>query len=155
MKKTIRATIGAPVRNAQQPKTPMVGCGSLVAKRNGGMSEVITVRTYFNEKGSGMNPVKACVWISRADGSGESSGLGSASGCGYHKESAAIAEALGSAGVSLFGNLYPRYGDSTRVDYKKQIHFGGTGASAYREIFEAVARAAGYSGRMLWVSHGL
>ena len=155
MKKTIRATFGAPTRPAQQPTIPMVGCGSLIAFRDGKMSEVITVRIYFNEKGSGMNPVKACIWISKSDRSEGTSGMGSAGGCGYHKESAAIAYALSAAGVSLFGDLYPRHLGSARIDYKKQIHFEGTGASTYREVFEAIARAAGYSGRMLWVSHGL
>lgn len=144
----------APGAEAQQPRTPMVGAGSLVVTCKGEMREAITVRTYFNEKGSGMQPVRACVWIRPpVNGSDWLSGRGSASGCGYHKESQAIADAVGSAGIRLYGNPYGR-GDG-KPDLKKPFYFGGTGSSAYREIFEAIARAAGYRGRMLWVSHGL
>lgn len=162
-RKTIRATFCKPnaKREASQPSIPMVGAGSLVAfqvnpdtgKRE--PVECITVRTYFNSKGSGMQPVRACVWIQSPRGSGVEwlSGSGSAGGCGYHKESAAIADAVEAAGVQLFGNPY-RFSDQ-RVDLKKPFHFGGTGASAYREIFEAIARARGFKGPMLWTSHGL
>lgn len=38
-------------KGAEQPNTPMVGAGSLVAMVNGEMREVITVRSYFNPKG--------------------------------------------------------------------------------------------------------
>lgn len=140
---------------ASQPKAPMVGCGSLMAMRNGEFQEVVCVRTYFNERGTGMQPVRACVWITPAVDSGEEwrSGAGSAGGCGYHKESAAIADALADAGVELYGNAY-LYSDA-KPDFKKRVNFGGTGSSAYADIFKAIARAAGYKGRMSWVSHGL
>lgn len=160
--KTLRATFGKPNAKlpAEQPRAPMCGSGSLVAfdrDENGKLVQVeaITVRTYFNERGSGMQPVRACVWIAAPRGSGAdwATGRGSASGCGYHKESAAIADAVSAAGVQLFGNPY-RFRDES-VDLKKPFHFGGTGASAYREIFEAIARARGFKGPMLWVSHGL
>ena len=101
-----------------------------------------------------MQPVRACIWIKPAADSPWHSGRGSASGCGYHKESAAIADACDAAGVQLFGELYPRR-DSPKPDYKKRVYFGGTGSSGYADIFKAIARAAGYRGRMLWVSHGL
>ncbi len=162
-RKTLRAVIGKPnlKREAFQPSTAMVGAGSLVAfqvnpetkKREA--VECVTVRTFFNERGSGMQPVRACVWIMSPCGSGVDwlSGSGFANGCGYHKESAAIADAVEAAGVSLFGNPYAP-GDQP-VNLKKPFHFGGTGDSAYREIFEAIARARGFKGPMLWVSHGL
>ena len=154
-KQTLRATIATPAKGheAQQPKAPMCGAGSLIATRNGELCEVITIRTYFNKKGSGMQPVRACVWIKPAKAGDWNSGRGSAGGYGYHKESAAIAEAVSSAGVSLFGALY-NYRNAP-VDLKKRVDFGGTGSSGYTDIFKAIARAAGYRGRMLWVSHGL
>jgi hypothetical protein len=140
-------------REASQPKIPLCGTGSLVAMRNGELCEVITLRTYFNEKGSGMQPVRACVWITPAVDGPWHSGRGSASGCGYHKESAAIADACEAAGVQLFGNAYARQGE--KADYKKPFYFGGTGSSGYETIFKAIGRAAGYKGSMVWVSHGL
>ena len=141
-------------REAQQPKTPLVGAGSLIATRKGELCEVITVRTYFNEKGSGMQPVRACIWIKPAADGDWHSGRGSASGCGYHKESAAIADACSAAGVQLFGETERRY-SAIKADPKRRFDFGGTGSSHYEEIFKAIAHAAGYRGRMLWVSHGL
>jgi hypothetical protein len=151
----LKATLSPSTREAQQPKTPMVGAGSLIATRKGELREVITVRTYFNDKGSGMQPVRACVWIKPAADGPWHSGRGSASGCGYHKESAAIADACSAAGVKLFGEVYARRIDTGPIDYKKQVDFGGTGSSGYETIFKAIARAAGYRGRMRWVSHGL
>lgn len=154
-KNTIRATL-QPVKpgfEAQQPGTPMVGAGSLVVSHKGQLREVITLRTYYSSKGSGMQPVRACVWIHPADGSNWRTGRGSAGGCGYHKESAAIADAVRSAGIELWGNPYNYRREP--VDMKKRFDFGGTGASAYADIFSAIARAVGYRGRMVWVSHSL
>lgn len=153
---TVKATLTTPKPGfgAQQPKTPLCGAGSLITTRGGELREVITVRTYYNEKGSGMQPVRACIWITPAEYGEGYSGRGSAGGCGYHKESAAIADACSAAGVKLFGMLYPGYHDG-KPDYKKEIDFGGSGSSGYADIFKAIARAAGYRGRMVWVSHGL
>lgn len=155
MKHTLKAVFVAPTkdRQAEQPRAPLCGAGSLIATRKGELCEVITVRTYFNEKGSGMQPVRACVWIRPNADTDWPSGRGSASGCGYHKESAAIAEAVSNAGVQLFGRLYG-YSEKP-ADMRQRIHFGGTGSSGYPDIFKAIARAAGYRGRMVWVSHGL
>ncbi len=151
---------------AEQPRTPMCGAGSLIARGPGypvdgkpgplELIEAITVRTYFNEKGSGMQPVRACVWIASPRGTDAEwlSGRGSASGCGYHKESAAIAEAVSNAGIRLFGKLYGGEPVSPE-DMARGIDFGGTGSSGYRDVFEAIARARGFKGPMLWVSHGL
>lgn len=157
-KTTIRATLAAPnaKKPAEQPSAPMDGAGSLVVTVGGELVEAITVRTYYNPRGSGLQPVRACVWIKPAPGFSESGGFltgrGSAGGCGYHKESAAIAEAVAHAGVKLWGKCY-QYGGEP-VDFKKEIHFGGTGSSAYEEIFKAIARAVGHKGRMRWISHG-
>lgn len=84
---------------------------------------------------------------------GMRSGRGSAGGCGYHKESQAIADAVSNAGVRLFGSP-ARYGREPRPR-SEPFHFGGTGSSAYAEIFETIAKARGFSGPFLWVSHGL
>jgi hypothetical protein len=118
------------------------------------MREVITVRTYFNAKGTGMQPVRACVWIRpTTPGADWLTGRGSAGGWGYHKESQAIADAVQNSGILLWGNPY-KYSDD-KPDFTKRCYFGGTGSSGYEDIFKAIARAMGYKGRMVWVSHGL
>lgn len=147
---TIKATLGqALTQDASPPKAPLCGAGSLIVSRNGEMHQAIIVRTYYNPKGSGLQPVYASVWI--AGMKAHYCGAGSARSCGYHKESAAIANAVEAAGVTLFGNPY----GSGKSDPTVEFRFGGTGDSAYPDIFKAIARAAGYRGRMLWVSHGL
>lgn len=153
MNRTIRAIFSAAApSNAQQPDTPMVGAWSLIVKHKGELREVVTVRTYYNRKGTGMQPVRACIWVNGVDN--WRSGKGSASGCGYHKASAAVADAVKSAGITLYGDPYAR---ERKSSYSiNALHFGGTGESAYREIFTAIARAAGYripKGGAILVSH--
>ena len=152
---TVRAVfVNPPAKHeARQPDTPMVGAGSLVVSHKGQLREAVTVRTYYASRGTGMQPVRACVWIKPAAGGEWRTGRGSAGGCGYHKESAAIADAVRSCGVELFGNPY--HFRREPVDLKKRFDFGGTGAGAYADIFSAIARAAGYRGRMVWISHSL
>ena len=156
-KQTLRAVFKpGSFENGRQFDTPLAGCGSLIVSHRGALREAITVRTWYNPKGSGMQPVRAAIWIRPAD-SAEAwrSGRGSAGGCGYHKESQAIAGAVDSAGIELYGKP-GRYLFGDRVaDLKARFRFGGTGSSAYDEIFSAIARAAGYRGRMLWASHSL
>ena len=156
-KQTLRAVFKpGSFENGRQFDTPLSGCGSLIVTHKGELREAITVRTWYSPKGSGMQPVRAAIWIRPAD-SAEAwrSGRGSAGGCGYHKESQAIFDAVDSAGVNLYGKP-GRYIFGDRVaDLKARFYFGGTGSSGYEEIFSAIARAAGYRGRMLWVSHSL
>lgn len=61
------------------------------------------------------------------------SGTGSAGGYGYHKQSAAVQDALTSAGIELYN------ADKTRR------YIDGVGDSAIREALLAVAYAAGYN----------
>lgn len=157
VKTTIKAVFSAVAQeNAKQPDTPMVSAWSLVIKHGAEMREAVCVRTYYVSRGSGMQPVRACIWIRPADkGDPWRSGKGSAGGCGYHKESAAIDDAISSAGVALYGRA-PWSRDTGRVDYSKRFDFGGTGSSGYQAVFEAIARAAGYrivKGSSLLVSH--
>lgn len=153
---TIRATIGEmnQKKPARQESTPLSFVGSLIARdADGELRDVVTVRCYYSERGNGMQPVRASVWIATPRNSGKEwrTGRGNAGGCGYHKESAAIAEALDNAGILLWGNVYCY--SSEKPNFKKRVHFGGTGSSAYADIFKAVARAMGFKGRMVWVSH--
>lgn len=69
------------------------------------------------------------------------SGHGKAGGYGYHKESAAIAKALDSAGVELYGTAYTGRED---VDYTKRCYINGVGQSAVKGALFAIAHALGY-----------
>lgn len=160
---TVRAVISAAADkySAHALDTPMVGAGSLICRQRNAagkleLVEAVTVRTHYSQRGSGMQPVRANVWIRAPHGSGDDwrSGRGSAGGCGYHKESAAIAEAVARAGVELYGRP-DRYGRPQPGDAKRRLDFGGTGSSGYEEIFAAIAKARGFRGPFLWVSHGL
>lgn len=146
----IRATLGEVNRKkgAQQENIPRDDCYVLIARgRNGEPAEAITVRTYWNPRGSGMQPVRASVWcVPFAEGEHWRNGRGTAGGCGYHKSSAAIAEAFDNAGIQFWGSAY-KYRNE-KVSFKKRVHFGGTGDSAYLEIFKAAAKALGYKGLM-------
>lgn len=75
----------------------------------------------------------ACVWLSFADS--YTIGKGKAGGCGYCKESAAIDEALRSAGVQL----------------EHSIH--GVGESAIWGALVAIAEYAGLTNYTITVSH--
>jgi len=69
--------------------------------------------------------VYCSVWITKRDGQ-SLSGRGSAGGGGYHKESAALEDAILSAGVRLDRSI------------------SGAGDYSMREAMEAIAFAAGY-----------
>lgn len=150
MKSSIKAKLPTePVNNAMQPNKPVVGTASLVAMVNGGLRGVITIKVYMSPSHQA-SMVYACFWLRASDGTWYS-GKGSAGGYGYHKDSAAIAAAVSDAGIELYGSPYSNAeGD---VDMKQRCYFGGTGSSAYPDIFKAIARAAGYRGRMLFIDH--
>jgi hypothetical protein len=40
-----------------------------------------------------------------------------------------------------------------RADNKKRAHIGGCGSDSMRAAFEAIARAAGARGKLLFISH--
>lgn len=69
----------------------------------GAVCEPVQARFYFNQNGSGMNPVYCCLWLHSKEL--HTSGGGRAGGCGYCKESAALADALQAAGIELDENI--------------------------------------------------
>lgn len=142
----IKAQIVKKAENAKRPDNKeLVSAFSLVVRLpSGELHEVITVKCYMGHSASA-SVVHAVLWVRCADGVW-TSGSGSAGGYGYHKESAAIADAIKSAGIELK--------DLDRTDRKvRWFDFGGTGTSYYPQVFEAITRAAGYRGRTLLVSH--
>ena len=77
------------------------------------------------------------------------SGKGTASGYGYHKASAALASAITSAGITLYGSPYgsPSNGDSdkaTKALLKSAAHIGGCGDGSIDCALLAIAYAMGY-----------
>lgn len=141
----IKAKIIKKAENAKQmDNKELVSVYSLIVRLpSGKMREVITVKCYMGRSASA-SVVHAVMWVRCADGHW-TSGSGSAGGCGYHKESAAIASAISSAGIEL---------QDLENDHKDHwFDLSGTGSSYYPHVFEAIARAAGYRGRALLVSH--
>ena len=141
----IKASIVKKESNARCPDNKeLVSAYSLVVRLpSGEMREVITVRCYMGRSASA-SVIHAVMWVRCKDGEW-TSGSGSAGGYGYHKESAAIADAISSAGVTL-QDL-----ENDRKDH--WFDLGGSGTSYYPQVFEAIARAAGYRGHTLLVSH--
>jgi len=141
----IKASIVKKQENAKcLDNKELVSAFSLVVRMpDGSMREVITARCYMGRSASA-SVVHAVLWVRCKDGEW-TSGSGHAGGYGYHKESAAIADAISSAGVTL---------QDLENDCKDHwFYLGGTGTSYYPQVFEAIARAAGYRGRTLLISH--
>ena len=67
------------------------------------------------------------------------SGKGSASGYGYDKISASIAEAIDSCGITLYGTVY----SGQVADFKKVVNVGGSGE--HEKALLAIAYACGYN----------
>jgi hypothetical protein len=141
----IKAQIVKKAENARRPDNKeLVSAYSLVVRLpSGELREVVTVKCYMGRSASA-SVIHAVLWVKCADGHW-TSGSGHAGGYGYHKESAAISDAISSAGIEL------KDIKNGRKDH--QFDFGGTGTSYYPQVFEAIARAAGYRGRTLLVSH--
>lgn len=107
-----------------------VSAYSVIAATKQGMREVVTCRVYMG-RSRNSSSVWATVWINGRSYYG--SGSGQAGGYGYHKESAAVDTALAMAGVKLSRSV--------------------SGMGETQTALEATARALGYSGQLLFVSH--
>ena len=116
------------------PQKELVSAMSAVAVINGKMREVVIARWYKARKSDGASPVYASIWTYGAGF--DISGHGRATGYGYHKASAALSDALDSAGIVL----------SERID--------GLGDGSVRSALEAIARAiAGDAADILIINH--
>jgi len=127
----------APVYNGKNlsNEKELVSAISVVGLRDSKMREVVSARCWMG-RSRGSSVVYATVWV-HGDNQGDNgcAGHGRAGGYGYHKESAAISEALGSAGITL----------AEAID--------GRGESAVHDALRAVALHLGYEG-VLIVTHG-
>lgn len=99
--------------------------------------QVVDARFYM---ASGRNaPTVYCsIWVYTKDGKGFT-GHGKAGGYGYHKESAALADAIESAGIELWGDQYNR-----TKSPKQRAHISGCGETAMHDACNAIAYTAGY-----------
>ena len=87
------------------------------------LKEIITVRCYMGRSASA-SVVYASLWITAPDYHG--SGTGKAGGYGYHKISAAIGDAIASAGIALDTDI------------------SGVGNSAILDALTAISNALGF-----------
>lgn len=115
---------------------------------------IVDCRMYMGKSASA-SAVHCSLWVQYvknapetwSDGYASTSGSGVASGYGYHKSSAALASAISSAGIELWGSPYCKPVNSeTPADMRKRMkqraHIGGTGT--IEGALSAIAYAAGY-----------
>jgi len=144
---TMKAKIEKQVSNARNygNEKETVSNFIVIGKINGEMREVVNARCYMGRSRSA-STVYASIWV---HGNGiYTSGKGTAGGYGYHKESAAVGDAIMNAGVTLWGSPYT----GETGDLKHRAHIGGCGSGSIRAALEAIAKAAGARGKLIWVS---
>ena len=104
-------------------KKELVNSWNVIVNSEDGLKNIITVRCYMG-RSANASTVYASVWINTSEV--HTSGKGKAGGYGYHKESAAIAAAIESAGISLDTDI------------------SGVGDGAIKEALSAIANALGF-----------
>lgn len=122
----------------------MIDCWNVVGKYKGKIVNVATCRAYMG-RSRNASVVYASIWVwtdphlsedgERVYFSTSTSGTGSAGGWGYHKLSAAVGDAISSAGIELYGDVYGR------EDKKTRAYIGGVGDSAIHDALLAIGRA--------------
>ena len=104
-------------------KKELVSTWNVIVNSDDGLKNIITVRCYMG-RSTNASTVYASIWVHSTDH--QTSGTGKAGGYGYHKASAAIAEAIKSAGIELDKDI------------------AGAGESAIEQALGAIAYALGY-----------
>jgi hypothetical protein len=118
--------------------------------------EIVTCRAYMS-RSTNASVVYASVWINGQNEAKKpqgwewfhTAGHGNAGGYGYHRTSAAVAAALRSAGVELYGSPYNRNDADVKKPMARRVHFGGCGDQAVEDALLAVAYAAGCTDAIL------
>lgn len=95
----MEATFKGSQSNARQLDKEVTHTLGLVARIDGKLSKVFDARFYVSRTGDGAGPVYCALWVHGPDT--YTSGRGVARGYGYHKSSAALADAIESAGFTL------------------------------------------------------
>lgn len=92
------------ISNARQPENKeLIDTFNVVGKNDGQLHNFVTARFYMG-RSSSASVVYCCLWVHGKDC--YPSGKGSAGGWGYHKQSSALADAISSAGIELYGSPY-------------------------------------------------
>lgn len=118
---------------------------TVVGKKGGELCAIVEARFYMG-RSSSASTVYCSLWV---NGERYCSGTGKAGGYGYHKESAALAQAITSAGILLTGANYSHH--EGRVNFKKPAYISGCGTGSMETALKAIARAAGLRGQLLIV----
>jgi hypothetical protein len=113
----------------------LVSAYSVVGTINGELREIVTARAYMGRSGSA-SVVYISLWV---HGAIHASGKGSAGGYGYHKESQALADAIESAGIELYGSQYADDKGMVWADYPNPDYSDAALDAAY-----AISEDAGY-----------
>ena len=121
----MKATLGNENSNAINygNKKELVNSRNVIVNSDDGLKNIITVRCYMG-RSANASTVYASIWVNAPDI--HTSGKGKAGGYGYHKASAAVADAISSAGITLDTNI------------------SGVGDGAIKESLEAIANALGF-----------
>jgi hypothetical protein len=114
----------------------LVSAYSVVGTINGELREIVTARAYMGRSNSA-SVVYMSLWV---HGAIHASGKGSAGGYGYHKESQALADAIQSAGIELYGSQYADEKGMEWRDYPNQEWSQEARGAAYAESEEAGKR---------------
>lgn len=117
---------------------------TLVAIKNGKIHTPVVARWYMGRSAQA-SVVYCSIRINTKDF--HTSGHGQAGGYGYHKVSAAFADALESAGIELYGSPYTNAVESTK-ERRRRAHIGGCGSSSVDAALKAIGRALGFRGQM-------
>ena len=115
---------------------------------------IVDCRLYMGRSASA-SAVHCSLWVQSVkgqdwtDGYTSTSGKGTAGGYGYHKSSAAVAFAISSAGIELWGTPYGHPVNQEkpadmRKRMKQRAHIGGCGQGSIEVALSAIAYAAGY-----------
>lgn len=117
----MKAELKNPAQNARNlsPKKETIKSLMLIARINGKLKTVIDARFYMSRSGDGASPVYCAMWVFGANEI-YVSGKGKATGHGYHKSSAALQDAIDSAGFDLDQSIDGR-GDSAMEEALQAI----------------------------------
>ena len=110
------------------------GGHQLIVNDGDTMRVICDIRFYFVGR-DGMSPLYCVVWINDGKSGTYKSGAGKASGCGYHKPSAALEYALNDAGIYTSEPI------------------SGVGSLAIREALEALIVTLGYDKYLVTDQH--
>lgn len=146
---TMRAILPEAERNnarSLSPEKETIKTVKILGKRAGHDVAVMAEARFYMARSSRASTVYCSLWV---HGDKYTSGHGKAGGYGYHRESAALQDAIESAGIELRGCNYAQWGHSETPNYKRIAHIDGCGDNSMEMALMAIARAAGARGRLL------